>query len=317
MKVSDLFDIFYGTNLELNHLKKSKDGINFVSRTARNNGVSAIVEPIDDVKPLDAGLITIAGGGSVMSSFVQPKPFYSGRDLYYLKPKKQMSLQEKIFYCMCLRINKYKYSFGRQSNKTLKDLELPDEIPSWVNETSIKKPVLNKTFHKKVVNLLDRKWLPFRYDDVRLFKIERGKGARKKDIHEEGHTPFITSIDNNNGLTGMVTHSPKHQGNVISVNRNGSIGDAFYQQKPFCSTEDVHIFNPQFELNAYRAMFLITIIQMEKFRYSFGRKWGLARMNETIMRLPVDVNDNPDWQFMEDYIKSLPYSSNLQKSPFL
>lgn len=22
-------------------------------------------------------------------------------------------------------------------------------------------------------------------------------------------------------------------------------------------------------------------------------------------------NDNPDWQFMEDYIKSLPYSANI------
>ena len=37
-------------------------------------------------------------------------------------------------------------------------------------------------------------------------------------------------------------------------------------------------------------------------------------MNETIIQLPVDENDNPDWQFMEDYIKSLPYSKNLETS---
>ena len=35
-------------------------------------------------------------------------------------------------------------------------------------------------------------------------------------------------------------------------------------------------------------------------------------MNETIIMLPVDYNDNPDWQFMENYIKSLPYSNNLK-----
>jgi hypothetical protein len=27
--------------------------------------------------------------------------------------------------------------------------------------------------------------------------------------------------------------------------------------------------------------------------------------------LPVDENNQPDWQFMEDYIKSLPYSKSL------
>ncbi len=41
-------------------------------------------------------------------------------------------------------------------------------------------------------------------------------------------------------------------------------------------------------------------------------KLGRYRMNETIIMLPVDYNDNPDWQFMENYIKSLPYSNNLK-----
>ena len=30
-----------------------------------------------------------------------------------------------------------------------------------------------------------------------------------------------------------------------------------------------------------------------------------------IIKLPVDKDGKPDWQFMEDYIKSLPYSVNL------
>ena len=60
MIVDDLFEVIGGTNLELNHLKKTKVGINFVSRTEKNNGVSAIVAPLKDVKPLDAGSITIS-----------------------------------------------------------------------------------------------------------------------------------------------------------------------------------------------------------------------------------------------------------------
>ena len=30
-----------------------------------------------------------------------------------------------------------------------------------------------------------------------------------------------------------------------------------------------------------------------------------------IIKLPVDTNGNPDWQYMEKYIKSLPYSKTL------
>lgn len=309
MKVSKLFDVKYGTNLELNHLKKADDGINFVSRTSKNNGVSGIVEQLTNVEPLEAGLITVAGGGSVMSSFVQPKPFYSGRDVFYLKPKRKMSLKKKLFYCMCLRANRHKFSFGRQANQTLKDLEIPDKIPKWVNEVSIDEPLSKDVFQEQTIDLKDRKWKKFTYDY--LFIIERGKGARKKDMVVEGTTPFVTSIDNNNGWTGKVLFDPQHNANVIGVNRNGSVGEAFYQPKAFCSTEDVHIFNPKFELNVFRALFLTTLIKMEKYRYSFGRKWGIKRMNETTIHLPVNDSNEPDWEFMEDYIKSLPYSSNL------
>lgn len=310
MKVNELFDVHYGTNLELNHLKKTERGINFVSRTSKNNGVSGIVECVPNVKPLDAGLITVAGGGSVMSSFVQPEPFYSGRDVFYLKPKKKMSIQKKLFYCMCLKANKYKFSFGRQANQTLKNLELPDSIPSWVEHIPISESISKNSFNKKIIKLSDRKWMQFRYDA--LFTIERGKGAYKKDIVSIGKTPYITALDHSNGLTGKFDMIPQHNGNVISVNRDGNgVGEAFYQPIPFCSTEAVHVFVPKFELNPFTAMFLITLIRMEKFKYNYGRKWGLDRMNPSIIQLPVNKNNDPDWKFMEDYIKSLPYSRNL------
>jgi hypothetical protein len=38
---------------------------------------------------------------------------------------------------------------------------------------------------------------------------------------------------------------------------------------------------------------------------------GLSRMKESIIRLPVDINGQPDWQFMENYIKQLSFSSSI------
>lgn len=104
---------------------------------------------------------------------------------------------------------------------------------------------------------------------------------------------------------------PCHQGNVIGVNRNGSVAEAFYQPVPFCSTEDVHIFIPKFELNPYRAMFLCTLIKKEKYRFGYGRKWGIERMKKTEIHLPMNQDENIDWQFIDNYIKSLPFSAMI------
>lgn len=136
-KVKELFEVTYGVNLELNALIQDKCGINFVSRTSKNNGISAKVKCIQGIDPIPAGTISVAGGGSVMESFLQPEPYYSGRDLYYLTPLITMSMQQKLYYCCCLRANKYRFNYGRQANRTLRDILIPDidEIPEWVDSS--------------------------------------------------------------------------------------------------------------------------------------------------------------------------------------
>ena len=69
-----------------------------------------------------------------MESFVQDSPFYSGRDLYWLRPKVELTLEEKLYYCSCIRRNRHKYSYGRQANRTLKNLLVPSlvSVPAWV-----------------------------------------------------------------------------------------------------------------------------------------------------------------------------------------
>lgn len=314
--LSDLFDVSYGVNLELNKLtkvaKNHPESINFVSRTRENNGVSAIVKRIDTVSSIPAGTISVAGGGdSILYSFLQPEPYYSGRDLFYLTAKKPMTDAEKLFYCLCIFQNRFRFSYGRQANRTLPHLVVPANPPSWVQENEV--PDLSK-MKKSVLErdsqALDTvRWKQFKYSD--LFDIERGKGPRKKDLNGEGDTPVVTSSDKNNGWTAFTTKSPCHKGDSIGVNRNGSVGEAFYQPVDFCSTEDVHIFTPKFEMNKYVAMFLCCLIRAEKYRFNYGRKWGIARMKESIIRLPTDSIGEPDWLFMENYIKALPFSSSI------
>lgn len=127
-KVNELFEVKYGINMKLNACVEATDddpdAINFVARTESNNGVSAKVKPVHGKEPQPAGLITCACGGSVLSTFLQEKPFYSGRDLYLLIPLQPMSRLAKLFCITVLKANKYRYNYGRQANITLPYLEL-------------------------------------------------------------------------------------------------------------------------------------------------------------------------------------------------
>jgi hypothetical protein len=138
VKISDLFYVHYGVNLELINVEQcdylDDDAIYFVSRTENNNGVSSVVRKMLGVEPNPAHTISVAGGGSVLSSFYQPLPYYSGRDLYYLLPKKELSITEMLYYAYCISLNKYKYSYGRQANKTLKDILIPAEMPKELEQ---------------------------------------------------------------------------------------------------------------------------------------------------------------------------------------
>ncbi|MDI9233479.1 restriction endonuclease [Limnohabitans sp. HM2-2] len=135
VSLCELFEVNYGTNLELNAMDVNPHGINFVARTSQNNGVSAKVQKLSEMEPTEGGVLSVAGGGSVLETFLQVEPFYSGRDLFYLRPKTKMSVDVMLFYATCIKANRYKYSYGRQANKTLRDLKLPaiECVPAWVN----------------------------------------------------------------------------------------------------------------------------------------------------------------------------------------
>ncbi|WP_146009545.1 restriction endonuclease subunit S [Deinococcus planocerae] len=135
MPLSDLFHVVYGVNLELNRMTPDPAGVAFVGRSDRNNGVTGRVAAVPGIAPLPAGTLTVAGGGSVMAAFVQPEPYYSGRDLYYLTAKVPMTLRQKLYYCACITANRYRFSYGRQANRTIRTLRLPAlaALPAWLD----------------------------------------------------------------------------------------------------------------------------------------------------------------------------------------
>jgi hypothetical protein len=314
-RLDAIFDIQYGSQLDLNKcvICEKPEGYNFVNRSSKNCGVSARILEEENKKPFPAGLITVAMGGSVLSSFVQQEPFYTGQNVKVLKPKQEMSDLLKLYYCYCIEQNIFRFStFGREANVSFESIIVPDveEIPQELNNIAIsdyefnKEPIIDKKIELNTDN-----WKWFRYDEI--FTVKKGKRLTKADMLE-GNVNFIGASKFNNGLTAKIGNTEWiHDANTISLSYNGSIGEAFYQTEPFWATDDVNVLYPKFELNPYIAMFLCTLLPTEKYRWGYGRKWDLEAMNESTIKLPAGKNDEPDWQFMEDYIKSLSYSKNI------
>lgn len=309
MKVRDIFDIDYGQSLSLNKLRTTEpgSGIAFVSRTARNNGISAWVEPIEGVQPLPSGLLTVSlrSRNHALATFVQPRDFYCGYHIYVLTPKHEISLQEKLWWAQCITANRYRYNFGRQANRSF---EIPDAIPSWVTSTTAPNYSSERATGQRAT-LHTETWQPFEFHQI--FELKRGRNVLKRTMRP-GPTAYVSASAIRNGVMAWIDEVADHPGGQMTVNSNGSVGEAFFQPKPFIASGDVTVLVPKRPITEATALFLCTLIRAEKYRWNYGRKWGPNRMKESVIRLPVRPNGEPDWDWMDQYVAHFPLFGVLQ-----
>lgn len=312
IQLSSIFDLEYGHSLELNALKQVPPpaGVNFVSRTMKNNGVTARVTPPKGVLLGEAGQITVALSGNSLSSFVQPEPFLTGYHVMILTPKNRlMSLEEKLWYCLCIWSNRHRYSYGRQANRTLSTLLVPKEAPSWVRKMSVPShDGLRSSSLPKVELSQPSNWRSFMLNE--LFTIKKGKRVTKA-ARMPGNTRFIGASDRNNGITDMCSLEPIFEAGTLSIPYNGSVGYSFFQDEPYFASDDIQVLVPKEGITKWAMLFVSTIIRHEKNRFTYGYKWNMARMKKTTIRLPATLEGAPDWAYMERYMRGLPFSAAL------
>ena len=160
------------------------------------------------------------------------------------------------------------------------------------------------------MNLKSKRWNKFRID--KLFNVVGSKTTSKRILVKKGKGKFhyVTTKASNNGVDGYYDYYTEDE-NVLTID-SAVIGFCSYRNLKFTASDHVEKLIPRFRLNIYIGIFLSKIINLEQFRYNYGRKFNQERIRETEISLPIDENRNPDWKFMEDYIKSLPYSQALE-----
>lgn len=322
--LAELFEVEYGVNLELNALERCRDGVNFVARTEKNNGVTARVKRLPYVSPIPAGTISVAGGGSVMEAFLQSEPYYSGRDLFFLTPKESMTDEIKLFYCHCLRMNKFKYSYGRQANITLPALQVPclDEAERFVGGFSVSK------LRKSMTDRLDVSALRVKGDGgsngkkcvplSTLFDLKNGvasSGILRMDYRKSRNwIPYIRpSYKQSTSIDAYVNKNMFRQDEIypaetlyVSTNGQGSHTYSYVSVEEFVPNSDVTVLIPKAPMTLREKLFYAMCISHNRFKFSYGRKpkggklgriFVPGQMDSDFQSLDVDRLVQEMWNF--------------------
>ena len=145
------------------------------------------------------------------------------------------------------------------------------------------------------------KWKEFKLFD--FFDMKAGK-YYYSDEYNGGATPYVSASDTNNGVQQHIDIDALFPGNCLTIGKVGCT--TYYQPYAFCATSDVTILIPRFKMTQNVGLFLSTIINLEKNKWSYGRQIRLGDCKQLIVSLPVDSESKqPDWPFMDTYIEQL------------
>jgi len=118
----------------------------------------------------------------------------------------------------------------------------------------------------------------------------------------------------NNGFAGYVSDYKAEDIITVpslTVGSRGNDAVTYYHDSGYIANQNLTVLIPKVNISKAAMMFFAGVMRTEKYKYSYGRLMSKEKVQNTILKLPVTQDGQPDWQFMENYIKSLPYSDRL------
>ena len=336
--IEEIFDVNAGKY----HYKDEyeKGSTPYLSATASNNGVG---ERINLEPEFEGGIVTTEK--VCCTSFYQPNPFCATSDVNIIRMKDGSFMNQYVglFLATIIDFNEsFRWTYGRQCrvNDTKKiRLKLPvtpEGTPDWQYMEDFVKDRIIPQLPKKAQKVWLKKydispmkqdkkslhtetWKSFELKD--LFIINRGKTLTADDKeYYSGNIPCVNGTSTDNGVLCYLNDGIEAKGfkkqpiPSLSLCRVGSSGLTFVQNKPYYIADNAFCLQLKTQQNIYAYLFISTLLDKECIKYCYGRTISSEKYMQTRIKLPVTPSGTPDWKFMEDYIKSLPFSKNLEPS---
>lgn len=324
-KVGDLLTLKVAKSNDKGNLKVGT--VPFVGRSNDNNGLQGFY----DAPNVTRGKCITLGMVGTFRAFWQENDFAASQNILTLRAP-WLNRNTALFICNIIEIAiKGRYSYGNSIKAgTFGDtiLNLPvddngqpdyDFMEQYIAEREPDYSWATQCIEPNAeISLTDREWAEFRVGD--LFNIKTGKAYNKNkiDVADKGlrHISRATSnhgIDcyiNLDSIDGIVTY----EGNCVTVSSipytDGTC--AFYQDKIFCCGVGVNIITHEL-MTPELGQFLCTCINHAVVgKYGMARSLSINMLKDEIINLPITQDGTPDYDFMERYIKSLPFSKVLE-----
>lgn len=340
-RLGDLFEIKKGKRLTAED--QTEGSTPYIGAIDSNNGIA---NHIGQDAIHSGNTISLSYNGSVGEAFYQPTPFWATDDVnvLYFRQENEIMFNENIalFICTILRKEKYRYCYGRkwtleQMNDTIIELPSKNGKPDWqwINifmDGLHNKPISTAITNSKKISLETSSWKEFYLHNIFIASMGNGIDA-VMTTNDDPKYNYVSRDSNGNGVVGFVDEiegeTPFPAGTMSLALGGSYLGSCFIQRKPFYTAQNVAVLQEKVKLSDHTKLFISTLIRNEcKIKYqAFGRELNAHFRKDFTIKLPVLRDENgivfddekefsnegyiPDWEWMENYIKSLPYSDRI------
>ena len=169
-----------------------------------------------------------------------------------------------------------------------------------INRASLR-PELIRTSSKNITTR-PKAWKKFLVTDH--FELKRGNFHSIANL-DQGASLTVSRVSTDNAMVGFFEKPNKAriwEPGTITVSTVG--GDAFVQPLPFISTDNVVLCLPTTDLTIPERFFVRLMIDLVKWRYSYGRQCYKRKFAKTEITLPVLKDGNLDREYMTEVATS-------------
>lgn len=312
------------SGIDKNKLNVEKGNIPYITRSDVDNGINLFVTDDQNKKyKMDQGnVITI--GLDTQTVFYQANPFFTGQNIQVLS-RDNLNKNISMFIIPLIKIQMEKFNWGGNGatlsrlNRTKIMLPIDKfDNPNWtfmeeyINERNTKQREELKEYYKyRLLDLVicpevltDVEWGEFFVSDV-FDTVQRGKRLTKAN-QIDGEIPYISSTALNNGVDNFIgnTEKVRKSDNDLTLANSGSVGACFCHNYEYIASDHVTSLKlPNGSDTVYK--FISVILGRLEEKYSFNREINDTRIKREKILLPIDKDGNPNWFYMENFIKNI------------
>lgn len=294
-----------------------------------NNGITGYYKKFDDKNyRLFENFISVSFLGTV---FYQECKVSLDMKVHCLKPiNYKLNKYTASFLVSVIRKAIANFEFSDQLSSTVLPLlaiKLPKTQsgePNWEYMESYMRNIIQESEQnienlrninnsKKKINL--NNWKSFTIG--KLFEnVVKPPVLHTKDVTENVNgIPYVVRTKFDNGIKYNVEKKLQMQSSPAgTISFGAENATFFYQEKEYVSGRDIYYIDTRY-LTKYACLFVVTCLQtiVEKYSYNYGMFPELVKKEE--IKLPVNKNGEPDWEYMENYMKNIMQESewNIQK----